>query len=79
MDRRGATGATGKTGAHGPRGRTGRAGPALITRDEFEAALKAVHGNFDSLQIQFQRIAQIQAELDELKQVVARLSSNKQR
>jgi hypothetical protein len=74
----GPTGATGKMGERGPRGRIGPAGPAVITRDEFEAAMQSINANFRSLEIQFRRIAQIQAELDELKRVVARLPTNKQ-
>ena|SRR6516164_10238382 len=70
----GATGETGKTGVRGPRGRTGPVGPVAVTRDDFEAAMQSINANFRSLQIQFQRIAQIQAELDELKRVVARLT-----
>jgi hypothetical protein len=49
-------------------------GPVAVTRDDFEAAMQSINANFRSLQIQFQRIAQIQAELDELKRVVARLT-----
>jgi prefoldin subunit 5 len=48
-----------------------------ITRDEFDAALGSINGNLQELQVQFRRIAQIQAELDELKQAVARLSAQR--
>jgi hypothetical protein len=46
----------------------------IITRDEFEAALASINDNLRNLTIQFQRIAQMQVELDELRRVVARLS-----
>ena len=45
-----------------------------VTRDEFIAATKAINESLHTLQIQFQRIAQIQAELDNIKSVLAKLT-----
>ena len=84
---RGATGATGKTGPpgaagkqgpRGRRGRTGPAGPVHMTRDEFEAAVQSLNANLNNVTVQFQRMAQMQVELDELKREVTRLSNKKQ-
>lgn len=73
----GKQGTAGKTGARGPRrprGRPGRTSATIITRDEFTAAVDAINGNLQQLRVQFQRIAQLQAELDGLKRLVARLA-----
>jgi|SRR6185503_20030353 len=71
---RGQRGATGKTGTRGPRGKPGPARASAITRAEFDAAAGSINRTLDELKVQFHRMAQIQAELDELKRIVARLA-----
>jgi hypothetical protein len=39
--------------------------------------VQGINANLNELKVQFQRMAQMQAELDELKRVVARLSDSK--
>jgi hypothetical protein len=75
---RSATRQTGKAGPRGPRGKTGPAGPSSITREEFDAAVNSIHDNLQELRVQFRRMAQMQAELDELKRTVARLSGHRE-
>jgi hypothetical protein len=48
-----------------------------VTREEFAAAHAEIVANLRSLEVQFRRIAQIQVELDDLKRIVARLTSQK--
>ena len=43
-----------------------------VTRDEFASAMAAIEDTIRNLQIQFQRIAQIQAEVDNIKRTLAR-------
>jgi hypothetical protein len=45
-----------------------------ITRDEFDRVVNSMNDNIRDLQIQFRRIADMQAELDELKRAVAKLT-----
>ena len=71
----GPQGATGKAGPRGPRGQRGPAGQATITRAEFNAAVDSINDNIRSLQVQLRRIADMQAELDDVKRAVARLSA----
>lgn len=71
---RGERGAIGKTGPRGPRGRPGRNATEHVTRAEFDAALAAINDNLHTMQVQFRRIADIQAEIDALKQTITRLS-----
>jgi hypothetical protein len=46
-----------------------------VTRAEFTAVTKAITDSLHKLEIQFQRIAQIQAELDAVKRALARLGA----
>lgn len=45
-----------------------------VTRDEFATAMAAIEDNFRTLEIQFQRIAQIQVEVDNIKRELAKRS-----
>lgn len=71
---RGPRGERGQSGPKGRRGERGESGPVHITRSEFEAALKDIAESIRTLQVQFRRMADIQAEVDVLKRSVERLS-----
>jgi hypothetical protein len=47
-----------------------------VTREEFIAATNAINESLKKLEIQFQRIAQIQAELDAVKRELAKLTGS---
>ena len=72
----GATGARGERGQRGLRGERGPAGPA-VTRAQ---VLAAVHHEFEDLrkqlQIQLERMAQIQLQIDAIEKALKQLLAN---
>jgi nicotinamide mononucleotide (NMN) deamidase PncC len=81
--KQGAVGAKGSTGARGPTGATGAVGPTGSTRqkrpDTHLNALAVVHDQIDhihqELNVQMKRMAQLQAEVDEVRTTLERLIS----
>ena len=45
-----------------------------VTREEFTSATTAITENLRKLEVQFQRIAQIQAEVDAIRREIAKLT-----
>ena len=45
-----------------------------VTREEFTSAMTAIQENVRGLEIQFRRIAQMQADIDEIKRTLAKQS-----
>ena len=77
---RGAKGASGKRGTKGGRGKQGAKGPAgkePVWRRELLAAVQNQIGRIDrELNIQMKRMAQIQQEVDELRDKIKRLEQS---
>lgn len=76
----GATGKTGKTGKIGKIGKTGPRGPSMkrsevlaIVADQFEEIRKQLDVQRKQLELQLQRTAQVQAQLDHVSSLVKRL------
>ena len=46
-----------------------------VTRDEFTAATNEILDNVRQLEVQFQRIAQMRADIDAIKRTLAKLTS----
>jgi len=51
----------------------GPSGPVHITRTEFDAAVNSINENIRNLEIQFRRIADMQADIDALKRDIEKL------
>ena len=47
-----------------------------VTREEFTRATNAITENLRKLEVQFQRIAQIQAEVDAIRREIAKLTGS---
>jgi hypothetical protein len=47
-----------------------------VTREEFTTATNAITENLRKLEVQFQRIAQIQAEVDAIRRAIAKLTGS---
>ena len=47
-----------------------------VTREEFTSATTAITESLRKLEVQFQRIAQIQAEVDEIRRAIAKLTGS---